>query len=130
MSKSAFYFKFWVPSDAPDGHEFTKGFLFELNSSVPDLGVVREDRSFEQRIDYLETHYGVHDWSNYPTDHCEAMGYTSTEVTEDKAQELMHEWHAYFEQFGLSPSNIVDIPLTNYTDEDIVEYLQSKTDQA
>ena len=89
--KAVFYFDFYQSEEDSSTYY---GFNMEL---TPDSVLITEsDDSSDSFCYYIESDYGVHDWSSRPNDAVAGIGYTTYEVMPNKYDELMNKWRAYF----------------------------------
>ena len=115
MSKpGVFYFDFF------DGEtEKTVMYGFIMNMLSENLEEELDD-SYDDKLEELESEYGVHDWSSSPNEAVSGIGYTSYEVEPDRHLELMGKWQQYFDTRD-DVENVSHIVLVSesHMDEDI-----------
>ena len=113
MNDFIFYFNFSFDDESEINYSFICS-----PSKLQKVDIIIQSEKYEKMVEVLESEYGVHDWSTFPSDMIEAIGYTTYEVEKEKSLELMEKWQTFFvEKFG--KENVTDIVIvrSNFLDD-------------
>jgi len=109
MKDTVFYFEFCLWDDPNNEKQFNKGFIIKDYEYLTD----DEDKAYAsvKICEDIECEYGKHDWCNSPDDRVDGIGYSSSEVEENRIDELMEVWRQVFIKEGADVTDVVQFEL-------------------
>lgn len=118
---AVFYFTFYIDPTDNDDEYTTRHLGFYINNIRRPWSQLEEDLA-DVASDF-EMEYGVHDWGSSPSG-VNTIGYHSSEVEEQRCDELMEQWRQAFLEHAPDcvVSDVVEVP--NMDDMNDAEILQ------